>query len=264
MQAATRTSRLIRPLCSRPLSRNFHASSSALARRTKTDEKLTAEQAMDLFDDEFDDDDTSSAGHLMLIQQRQTLKYLRLIEHEIPKLVAFRKPFVPPNASTPVIARSVDYAGEEHPATLKRVIVVHVNDLPLKDEHALHKIKLLAGPRWTPNPPADAGVSGLMDWGHGFIKISCNDFPKAQMNLKWASDTLDRLIAEANKDAEKFADVPQDVRHVYARARKHKKGDHLRCRLFDRPSIVDFPEQWLPRVPTEDVPSTAQETRATE
>lgn len=33
------------------------------------------------------DDDTTSAGHLMLQQQRQVLYYLRLIEHEMPKLV---------------------------------------------------------------------------------------------------------------------------------------------------------------------------------
>lgn len=31
--------------------------------------------------------DSSSAGHLYLMQQRQNLHYLRLIEHEIPKLV---------------------------------------------------------------------------------------------------------------------------------------------------------------------------------
>lgn len=33
------------------------------------------------------DNDSSSAGHLYLAQQRQNLHYLRLIEHEMPKLV---------------------------------------------------------------------------------------------------------------------------------------------------------------------------------
>jgi hypothetical protein len=33
------------------------------------------------------ENDTSSAGHLYLQQQRQNLHYLRLIEHEMPKLV---------------------------------------------------------------------------------------------------------------------------------------------------------------------------------
>jgi hypothetical protein len=32
-------------------------------------------------------DDSSSTGHLYLAQQRQNLHYLRLIEHEMPKLV---------------------------------------------------------------------------------------------------------------------------------------------------------------------------------
>lgn len=82
--------------------------------------------------------------------------------------------------------------------TIKRVIVAALDELPLKGENALHKFKLLAGPRWTPVPPADAGVSDLADWGNGFIKISCEDFSRPSMNLKWATDTLKKLISEAN------------------------------------------------------------------
>ena len=33
------------------------------------------------------DDDTTVAGHIMLRQQRQLLYHMRLIEHEMPKLV---------------------------------------------------------------------------------------------------------------------------------------------------------------------------------
>jgi len=226
--------------------RNFTSSSPVLARRAKAEEKLTADQAFDLLEDEYDDDDTASAGHLMLREQRQVLYYLRLIEHEMPKLVAYRKPFIAPTASTPLVVRSLDYAGEEHPATAKRVVVVSVDELPLRDANAVHKLKLLAGPRWTPDPPADAGVSGLQTWSHGFIKISCEDFPKPAMNLKWASDTLDRLIAEANDTKDTFRNVPLDMRHVYSRTRKAKKGDHLRGRGFSQPSVLDFPREWLP------------------
>lgn len=67
--------------------RSFATSSSVLARRTKTEEVFTSDEAFDLLDDDFDDDDSASAGHLMLRQQRQVLYYLRLIEHEMPKLV---------------------------------------------------------------------------------------------------------------------------------------------------------------------------------
>ena len=90
------------------------------------------------------------------------------------------------------------YQGESHPAIFKRVIVVPVDQLPLNGEQAIHKIKLLAGPRWTPNPPTDSGVGRNEEWKNGFIKISCESFPKAAMNLKWASDTLDKLVEEAN------------------------------------------------------------------
>lgn len=33
------------------------------------------------------EDDTTTAGHLMLMRQREKLTYMRLIEHEMPKLV---------------------------------------------------------------------------------------------------------------------------------------------------------------------------------
>ncbi|KAF8632587.1 hypothetical protein AX15_001794 [Amanita polypyramis BW_CC] len=227
--------------------RHFSPCAPVLARRSKLDGLFSSDSAFDLLDDDFDSDDASSAGHLMLREQRQALYYLRLIEHEMPKLVAFRKPFIPPTTETPVIVRSIDYAGEEHPATAKRVIVVPVDQLPLKNDDAVHKLKLLAGSRWTPNPPVDAGVSGLELWDNGYIKISCEDFPKPAQNLKWASDTLDRLVAEANSSkGDKFCDIPVDMRHVYAKARKAKKGEHLRDRVLDRPSIMDFPKEWLP------------------
>ena len=90
------------------------------------------------------------------------------------------------------------YQGESHPAVIKRVIVVPVDELPLSGEQAIHKIKLLAGSRWTPNPPIDAGVGRNEEWGNGFIKISCESFPKPSMNLRWASDTLNKLVEVAN------------------------------------------------------------------
>jgi hypothetical protein len=39
------------------------------------------------------ENDSSSTGHLYLAQQRQNLQYLRLIEHEMPKLVGECSPF---------------------------------------------------------------------------------------------------------------------------------------------------------------------------
>jgi len=190
--------------------------------------------------------ESTSAGHLMMRQHRQLLQYLRLIEHEVPSLVALRAPFTPPTSATPLIVRSVDYIGEEHPATIKRTIVVPIAQLPLRDEDAMHKFKVLAGVRWTPDPPKDAGV-GLNENGreHGYIKISCEDFPEPAQNLKWASDVIDRLIEEANKP-DTFKDIPHDTRHLVAKVRKAKLGEHRSGRIFHRPTIRDFPKEWLP------------------
>ncbi|KAI0080307.1 hypothetical protein K474DRAFT_1590200 [Panus rudis PR-1116 ss-1] len=183
----------------------------------------------------------------MLRQQRQVLYYLRLIEHELPRLVAYRKPFNPPGPDRPLVVRSISYGGEQHPATAKRTIVVPVSRLPLKDEKAIHAFKLLAGVRWTPEPPSDAGI-GADETGreHGYFKLACEDFPKGPMNLKWASDTLDKLIEAANNSGKRFADIPVDTRHIDAKIRKAKKGGHAYGRGSHRPSLKDFPKEWLP------------------
>lgn len=104
---------------------------------------------------------------------------------------------MPPTSKEPLIVRSTDYLGN-HPAQRKRSVVVAVDDLPLVDNMAKKRLMLLAGPRWTPNPPVDAGINKSADWGSGFVKIACEDFPEPAQNLKWISDTLDKLIEKAN------------------------------------------------------------------
>jgi small subunit ribosomal protein S35 len=126
-------------------------------------------------------------------------------------LAAFRKPFVPPSLSQePIILRSLSYGGENHPATKKAVLVAPVSRLGLENPQAIRKFKLLAGVRWSPDAPLDAGLSPqevstlrqrkILESGHdghGFFKISHEGFPELQMNLKWCSDTLENLISEA-------------------------------------------------------------------
>ncbi|KAH9487028.1 37S ribosomal protein S24, mitochondrial [Psilocybe cubensis] len=216
-------------------------------RRTNSVLEDDLEEIWEHFEDSADTYDSPTAGHIILQNERQMLHYMRLIEHEMPKLVAYRKPFVPPSADKPLIVRSVHYQGEQHPVSLKRVIVAPVDALPLKDDSAVHKAILLAGPRWSPVPHADSGVSGNELWGNGYIKIACEDFPKASQNLKWASDTLDKLVAEANNSADTFSDVPIDARHLVSKIRKAKGGDHRGNRPFNRTTIHDFPEEWLPK-----------------
>ncbi|KAL4070868.1 mitochondrial ribosomal subunit protein-domain-containing protein [Scleroderma citrinum] len=193
---------------------------------------------------------------MYLHQQRRVGHYLRLIENEMRQLVALRKPFVPPSASTPLVIRSVDYAGEKHPVTVKRSVVVPVAHLPLKNEVAIHRAKLLAGVRWSEEPPKDSGVAGNSEEGvHGYIKISCEDFSRPSMNLKWISDTIDRLVAEANSESHRsYQDLPLDRRHIQARVKKAGKGDHARGRKH-RPSIRDFPKEWLPQPAADKLPN---------
>lgn len=222
-------------------SRHFHSSVCTRARRQKQPQVALSNEQLKGIDNYvhppgFQDDDVkeafmaaqddggvdaTSAGHLKLRRDRQVIQYLRLIENELPELVStsnlswytsllltqsstdseLRKPFIPPT-NQPLIVRSIDYAGEEHPATTKRTVTVAIGQLPLKDAAAVHKFKVLAGVRWTPHPPKDAGVGpGEIGREHGYIKISCEDFPQPAQNLKWISDIIDKLIAEANVSA---------------------------------------------------------------
>jgi len=234
--------------------RQFHRSSPIHMPRgkvkpvTRRPEPLDEEEFMELMEQNFEGDDTTTLGHYLLQQERQNLYYLRLIEHEVPKLVAFRKPFEPLSPEKPVIIRSFDYSGEKHPATAKRVIVVPVARLPLRDMHAVHKFVLLAGVRWSEQPPRDAGVGIDEDGGeYGYVKIASETFSEPAMNLKWGSDVLDRLIREANDTTkDRFKNVPIDTRHLDAKLQKAKKGGHARGRALWRPTLDDFPERWLP------------------
>lgn len=229
--------------------RNFHATTQvSMRKKTYKTSETDDEEILQHFQPDAGLD-VPVAGYLLHRQQRQTLYFMRLIEHEIPKLVAFRKPFVPPTAATPLVIRSVDFSGEQHPLTAKRSVVVPVAHLPLRNEVAFQRTKLLAGVRWTPEPPRDSGILVDEDAAkHGFIKISCEDFPRANMNLKWISDTLDKLVLEANAEGEApYQRLPLDTRHLDSKVRKSKKGDHVRGRGGLRPSLKDFPAEWLPK-----------------
>ena len=111
----------------------------------------------------------------------------------------FRKPFVPPTDSESLVVRTLHYGGEEHPATEKCSITVPVARLQLKTPESVHAAKLLAGTRWTPTPPSNSGIPEAEGGGeHGYIQISCDNFPEGAINLQWCCDALDRLVAEAN------------------------------------------------------------------
>jgi len=208
----------------------------------------------------FEGDDATSVGHEILRQQREWLGYFRKIETELPQLQAFRKTFVPPPASTHFItSRSLWYGGEEHPAEKKAIIVIPISRLPLASPAAIHKFKLVAGPRWSIDCPKDAGFSSdefKTVGAEGFVKISMEDLPEQAMNLKWCSDVLDRMVLESNNaQSESFADIPLDTRHITARRRKQKLGGHRKIQK-SRPTLKDFPKEWLSQHKTLGAPTS--------
>ncbi|KAG8778311.1 hypothetical protein FRC12_025040 [Ceratobasidium sp. 428] len=142
-------------------------------------------------------------GHRLIRERRELLHYLRLIEYDVPRLAAFRKPFVPPPPNTPLSIRTFSYGGEPHPAEHKAVLVAPVSRLGLPTPEAVHKLKLLAGVRWSPTAPRDAGFSTeeaaeRSEFAKdGYIKISSEHFPEVRMNVKWCSDMVDELVRQA-------------------------------------------------------------------
>jgi len=98
-----------------------------------------------------------------------------------------------------VRVRHQHYQGEPHPASRKVTISAPIASLPLDTPAARHKFKLLAGPRWTPPlPGAAARQQQQQQQDEGEVKLACEMFPSERMNEKWCSDTLDKLVAEAN------------------------------------------------------------------
>ncbi|GAA5841557.1 hypothetical protein JCM11251_001259 [Rhodosporidiobolus azoricus] len=168
---------------------------------------------------------------LKLEKQREVLHYLRLEQFQFKDLVAFRQPFQPPPSTHTVQVRHQHYQGESHPASRKVTLTTSISSLPLSSPEAKHKFKLLAGPRWTPS---------LVDGDEGTFKLGCELFPSDKMNEKWCSDTLDKLIAEANNASDPMTDIPLDPRPTRSRLSKSHK-------LKRNVGLKDFPKEWLPK-----------------
>jgi small subunit ribosomal protein S35 len=193
---------------------------------------------------EFNYDDVPTAGHMLLQRRRQLLTYFRTIEFEVPKLAAFREEYKPPSAKQLLRFRFVHFQGEAHPHSAKVVLTVDVAQLfgsgLLKSAEAKKNFLLLAGTRFNPRD-VEAAASGNMDAVTGEVKISCDQMPNDRQNMKWCSDTFDKLIHEANNpSAPEISQLPVDLRHYLAR--QHKKNRQYRAK---RATFRDFPKEWL-------------------
>ncbi|TIB78615.1 hypothetical protein E3Q22_02555 [Wallemia mellicola] len=187
---------------------------------------------------------------LEIESKRRWLAYMRMEEFELPKLEKYRKEFKPPAKDEVVKVRTLDYLNQEpHPASVKSVVTVKVSDLPLADASSKHKLKLLAGPRWS--GPESRIVDGkLVEDVDGEIKISSEQFPYRAQNMRWCSDKLQLLLKESNDKSYNFDDIPLDTRHVTRRIRKSRRGGHRLENLAGaqqgrRPTKFDMPESWI-------------------
>lgn len=180
--------------------------------------------------------DTTSYGHWVLEKRREQLELHRAVERdrellqsecrasssrvvETPRLTwalvaEQRKPFQPPTSSqflrfsSFISLTSADIFQDPSLAQMqKRSLQVPIDRLPLKDADAIHRFKLLAGPRWVPPqeelepkiPAASGAIVKQSDApAHGWFKMSEESFPDGRMNRKWLSDVLEKVVAEAN------------------------------------------------------------------
>ncbi|KDE04259.1 hypothetical protein MVLG_05287 [Microbotryum lychnidis-dioicae p1A1 Lamole] len=163
---------------------------------------------------------------LKMQEKRLFLHYLRLEQLQFPDLVAFRQKYKKPSSEQIVRVRHQHYQGEPHPAARKVTVSVNCDDLAstLGSEQAQHKFKLLAGPRW--------------DATNDEVKMSCELFPTPEMNERWCSETLDKMIAEAKDLSDPMSDIPLDPRPTLSRL--VKSGKHKIV------TLSDFPKEWLP------------------
>ncbi|ORY72249.1 mitochondrial ribosomal subunit protein-domain-containing protein [Leucosporidium creatinivorum] len=217
--------------------RRLFSSSSALAARPRGPPSRGAKDPLDITNmlapgQQFDFPLTRPTL-LKMEKRRDFLHYLRLEHLQFKDLVAFRQRFLKPLPSQIIKVRHQHYQGEEHPASRKVSIEVSVAKLPLSTDAARHKFKLLAGPRW--NSQTDE------------LKIACEMYPSAKMNEKWCSDTLDKLIKEAENTTDPMTDIPLDTRPTLSKLRK--SGSKRSS------SLKNFPKEWLGASPSPSSPS---------
>ena len=106
------------------------------------------------------------------------------------------------------MTQTVDLVWRHHDINKRRTALFPVAGLPLSGPEAIHRAKIIAGPRWTPGQP---GLQELEEQGNkgfnagpedigreGWIKIAEHRFPSGRMNRKSISDIIDRLVEAAN------------------------------------------------------------------
>lgn len=272
----------------RAITRQFSSSSSsaapltaaASAARRKTERVKRIPRLKDLQTFQFDE--PTSLGWMRLEAIKEAQDLARKVEANDKILRAQSKPFTPP--TSPIrISSIIDLSDPFSPVHAKRVLLTPVAGLPFSTPEAMHRFKLLAGPRWSPGRPGakEMDIEGNEGYNggdqaigrEGWVKISEERFRNPRMNRKSASDILEKLVEAADvshlssrhcTDADRdwgiqdsnsplSADIPIDMRHLLARQRKHhhRQGKNVWQRaeaMKARPDVGGvrgFPVEWL-------------------
>ncbi|KAK1923165.1 mitochondrial ribosomal subunit protein-domain-containing protein [Papiliotrema laurentii] len=260
-----------------PLARSFSttASSSAAAAeagaqssKKKTEKGIAVMHSATLKPFEFND--IPWVGYLKLFMMREAIELGEKVRENETILNTHRTKFVPPTSPLR-LTQQIDLLVKSPKIENRQVLLVPVSALPLEGPEAIHRIKVIAGQRWSPGRPGPNEMEyevtkgyngGSSDLGkEGWLKISEARFEEARMNRKSASDMLDRLIAAANDSTSPITtDVPIDMRHLIARRRRQRGSlSHLQSQVMAKRKTVDggnargYPLEWL----SEDVKARA-------
>lgn len=179
---------------------------------------------------EFKFDDIPFLGHMAIEGDRERLHIMRLIEFQLPEIQKLRRPYKAPTTSQALTIQTAFRSSDPmHPVSRKAVLTTTVNRLvaatggKLSSKEAQHKLKAIAGPRYDPESNT--------------LKISSDSYPTVNMNMKWCSDALDRLIEAAADTSDPMTDIPLTTKHAQV---KQSKNAHKR-----RATIADIPKEWL-------------------
>lgn len=181
------------------------------------------------FNRPFEFDDLPSAGHLQLEEHRTYREFVRLAAYTLPQLSEFATEYRAPAKGENLKFKHFTFVGESHPAERKVVLTFSPESTGLENKQ-LHKLKLLAGPRY--------------DADRNEIKIASDRFPEQAQNKRYLGHLYSRLVQTAQDASDDFADVPLDQR-VTERRRAHRRGlypEHKFPKEWNRPDLAPKPK----------------------
>ncbi|OCF36029.1 hypothetical protein I316_02525 [Kwoniella heveanensis BCC8398] len=231
------------------------APSNALAKKSKPWSVMNTPK--------FDFDDATSLGWMRMFRIQEGEGLVRKIEEDREALRAANKTTFTPSKSPIRLTSTIDLSSPSSKFHTKAVLLVPVSSLPLSSPEAIHRIKLLAGPRWTPGRPGreeflpnGGAIEGADEGKEGWIKIAEERFENTIQNRREVSAALDRLVEAANDPKSPLsAEIPLDTRHLLSRHKKKRSRqnpftwtpnqEHL-----NRHQVVGgvkgFPLEWVP------------------